>query len=458
MHTISIIGRPNVGKSTLFNALTKSRDAIVADLEGVTRDRKYGYATINDRNYIFVDTGGIAKDIDDLHAATQIQTELAIKESSAILFVLDHLDGLTSIDSEIMQEVRKQDKPFLCVINKTDGANQHEAIAEFSSLGFSQGICISAKLKRNFEALFNFLDEQFEIDLNAQSEIDFPSPRLAIIGSPNAGKSTLINRYLGENQLITSDIPGTTRDNIFLSCMRFDENFTLIDTAGIRRKSRNAEMIEKFSIAKSLEAIHRSDSIIYLINAEVGLSDNDKSLIGLIIKKGKALAIGINKWDQLDNSQRSFLKRDMQGGLEFASFAQVEPISALHGSGIDPLLKHAINGYKNSLKTFSTPKLNELLSLFMQEHAPPVSGRHRISLKYVHQASASPLIFMIHGNQTEKLPDTYRRYLNHAFRKALRLKGCVLNLTFRSGDNPFAGKKNKPTPKQIKSRKRSIRK
>ncbi len=454
MHTISIIGRPNVGKSTLFNALTKSRDAIVADLEGVTRDRKYGYAAINDRTYVFIDTGGIAKETDDLHRATQVQTSLAIKESDAIFFVLDYRDGLTSIDLDIMQEVRKQDKPLVVIINKTDGVDHHLAVSEFASLGVSNTICISAKLRKGFEALFNFLDSQFEVDEVPVIDLDFPSPHIAIIGSPNAGKSTLINRYLGENQLITSNIPGTTRDNIFLPCKRFDESFTLVDTAGIRRKSRASDKIEKFSIAKSLEAIHRADSVIYLVNAEIGLSDNDQSLIGLVIEKGKAITIGLNKWDQLDNSQRSFLRREIQGTLEFASFCQVESISALNGSSIDPLLKHAINGYRNSLKEFSTPKLNDLLSLFTQEHAPPISGKNRISLKYIHQISSSPLTFMIHGNQTSKLPESYIRYLNHAFRKALRLKGCVLRIFFKSSDNPYADKKNTLTPSKLENRKR----
>ncbi len=439
MQSIAIVGRPNVGKSTLFNKLTRSKDAIVADYEGVTRDRKYGISSVFDQEYIFIDTGGVTYEHDGLKGETQAQAELAALEASIIFFIVDGSKNLSSIDADFLKEIRKLNKPTLLIINKADQSDSNFISTEFSSLGLKDQVIISAKSRKQFPEIEDFLQEHVTSDLTV-NPLKFQEPFIAIIGAPNAGKSTLTNRYLNDSQVITSDVPGTTRDNIFLPCQKFDQDFTLVDTAGIRKKSKKKDLVEKFSLAKSLEAIRRSNAVIFLINAEQGLTENDRSLIGLTLEQGKSLAIGVNKWDLLSRKERAQFDLQYKEKLSFAHFVQRVNISALHGSSINDLLKITLKLFKQSKRKYSTSQLNNILDLLKQEHNPPTSGRFKIHLKYINQIDHDPLTLLVHGNLTEKLPDSYKRFLINGFRRSLKLKGAIIRMNFKSSNNPYAGK------------------
>ena len=410
---IALIGRPNVGKSSLFNVLTRSRDAIVANEPGLTRDRQYGVGERADKTFIVVDTGGLSgekQDLDDLMAS---QTLVAMEEADEILLIVDAQDGLTSGDRIIAELVRKSGKSCCVVVNKVDGINPDQAQAEFFALGFDRLQLISAAHRKGINPLLDSLLQAYDEEQQPQQAPEGPS--IAVIGRPNVGKSTLINRLAGEQRVVAFDQPGTTRDTISVPFQRRDKHYTLIDTAGVRRRGKVQQTIEKFSVIKALEAIEKSQVVI--------------------------LVIAVNKWDGLDPGQRDKNKQTLQRRLPFASFAARHFISAKHGTGVGELMESVDQAYSSAFRDFNTRHLTDLLEEAVFKHNPPLHQGRRIKLRYAHQGGRNPPIIVIHGNQTEHLPDTYLRYLMGFFITRLKLKGTPVRIELKSGKNPFASKK-----------------
>lgn len=452
---ITLIGRPNVGKSTLFNRLTRTRDALVADFPGLTRDRQYGVGQIGPKPYVIVDTGGIGTAPEGVEALMERQVLRAIEEADHLLFMVDARDGCSPEDMEISQRLRRLGKPITLVVNKSDSTDPTFATADFHRLGLGEPWPVSSTQGNGIREL---IDRVFEQLPEAEGSIDGEDAqegiRVAVVGRPNAGKSTLINRLLGEERLVTFDLPGTTRDSIFIPFERLGRHYTLIDTAGLRRRARVQEVIEKFSVIKTLQAIAASNVIILVIDAQQGIGEQDATLAGHIIESGRALVVAINKWDGLDTEQREQIKNQFQRKLAFLDFAKLHLISALHGSGVGLLLDEVEHAYANATRDLGTPVLTRLLEAAVQEHQPPIVHGRRIKLRYAHQGGRNPPIIVIHGNQTEAVPETYRRYLINRFRKELKLLGTPLRLEFKTGNNPFQGRRNQLTPRQVKQRQR----
>ncbi len=452
---IALVGRPNVGKSTLFNRLTGTRDALVADYPGLTRDRLYGYAKLGERGAILIDTGGLSASGDELAELIARQVKLAVAEADAIVLLVDAREGLQPADEQALELMRRSGKPCVLAVNKSEGQAEELAVAEFHALGLSAPVAISASRGSGLSALARRLDDLLPPDPTAMPAIPEDSgTRIAVVGRPNVGKSTLINRYLGEERLLTQDRAGTTRDSIAVPLALDGRRFTLVDTAGIRRRQRVAELVEKFSIVKSLQAVEQADAVIVLLDAAEGISEQDLSLIGLILERGRALALGINKWDGLADSRRTELRRELDRRLPFLDFVDRHFISALHGSHIMPLLDSAARAAEAARRELPTPALNDVLQAAVQAHPPPVVRRSRPKLSYAHQGGRRPPLIVIHGNQVERLPVSYRRYLINCFRKAFRLRGTPIRLQLRSGENPFAGRRNRLTPRQRRRRQR----
>ncbi|KTD17182.1 ribosome biogenesis GTPase Der [Legionella jordanis] len=452
---IALVGRPNVGKSTLFNRLTHTQDALVADFPGLTRDRQYGQASYNQRSFIVIDTGGVGVDDLAVDALMSKQSEMALEEANIVLFLVDARAGLTGVDEEIAIRLRKINKPIYLVVNKTDGLNEEIACSEFQSLGFSEVHPISAAHGRGMNSLLGILTEDFEPV--AVDEPEEKSIKIAFVGRPNVGKSTLINRILGEERVVVYDMPGTTRDSIAIPFTRDDKAYTLIDTAGIRRRARVDEKIEKFSVIKTLQSIKETHVCMMLLDAREGLTEQDMHLLGFIIEAGKALVIAVNKWDGLDEDHKESIKNELSRRLHFVQFAKIRFISALHGSGVGLLFKDIEQAYASAMQAFSTPKLTRLLQDLVAQHSPPLVQGRRIKLRYAHAGGHNPPVIVIHGNQLDSLPDSYKRYLNNAFVQHLGLIGTPLKLEFKGGVNPFKDKKNKLTPRQIQKKKRLMK-
>ncbi|MEE2683981.1 MAG: ribosome biogenesis GTPase Der [Pseudomonadota bacterium] len=452
---IVLVGRPNVGKSTLFNQLTSSRNALVADYPGLTRDRRYGLATHNKKKFIIIDTGGIVEDNKELTKLARHQTNIAIEESDIIILVVDHKEGLTRDDEVIAQDLRRQGKPIFIAVNKSEGRDPSIVESEFHSLALGIPISIAAINGNRINFLLDHIISESKINFDADENIPV-GPHIAVIGRPNVGKSTLINRLIGENRLVTSNKPGTTRDSILVPCQRGKNNFILVDTAGIRRKSKINEKIEKFSIVQSLSAIENSAVVICLLDAQENITDQDLHLIGLSIERGRALTIAINKWDNLSPVQKRQVSSGISRKLTFANFSDINYISALHGSGIDLVISSALSAYSDSDREFKTHYLNEILQKAQSIHQPPLVAGRRVRLNYAHQGGRRPQVIIIHGNRVELLPSHYRRFLTNFFSKSLKIKGAPIRIEFRSGHNPFANKKNVLTRKQFLKRRRVI--
>ncbi len=452
---IALVGRPNVGKSTLFNRLTRSRDALVADQPGLTRDRQFGEGRMGERPYIVVDTGGLSGEETGLDGLMARQSWQAVEESDAILFLVDARDGLTAEDENIAARLRSTGKPVWLVVNKVDGLDPDVVAAEFHALGLGEPHPIAAAHGRGVRQLIDTVLATLPAPAERSEEEEAEQGiRIAIVGRPNVGKSTLVNRILGEERVVAYDMPGTTRDSIYLPFERDGQRYTLIDTAGIRRRSRVKEAIEKFSVIKAMQAIEDAHVVIMLLDAREGISEQDATLFGFILDSGRALVIAVNKWDGLDADQKARIRRELEVKLPFINFARIHYISALHGSGVGELFESVQKAYASAMRDLPTHRLTEILEDLVQAHPPPVVKGRRIKLRYAHQGGRNPPLIVIHGTQTEAVPDAYRRYLINGFRKALKLEGTPIRIEFKSGKNPYAGRKNVLTKRQIEKRKR----
>ncbi len=453
---VALVGRPNVGKSTLFNRLTRTRDALVADFPGLTRDRRYGFGSHGERRFIVIDTGGLA--IGDSGTITSLvaeQVDLAIDEANAVVFVVDHRSGLTAEDARIAERLRRESKPLVIAVNKAEGVLGEIAAAEFHALGLADVFGIAALHGQGVDELLDAVLAPFAVSDETLDEAF--GPKVAVIGRPNVGKSTLINRLLGTNRLITSPEPGTTRDSILVPCERDGRKFVLIDTAGIRRRARVSEAIEKYSIVQSLQAIEDAGAVIALLDARDGVSDQDLHLVGLAAARGRALVIGVNKWDGLTSGQRREMERDVDRRLDFVPYATVHYASALHGSGIQEIVDAALVAHKCAGAEFATPRLTTVLEDAVDANPPPLIRGRSARLRYAHQGGRYPPVVVVHGSQAERLPDHYKRYLENTFRVVLKLRGTPVRVELRSGANPFAGKRERLTPRQAKNKRKTLR-
>lgn len=451
---IALVGRPNVGKSTLFNRLTRSRDALVADQPGLTRDRQYGVGRMGNHPYLVVDTGGISGDADGVEALMVQQVATAIGEADHIFFLLDAKDGLGGADEAIADQLRRTGKPITIVVNKSENMDKAIAGVDFYSLGLGDPVPIAAVhghgVKQLIDATLDSMPGPEDSDADA---LDM-GIKVAIIGRPNVGKSTLVNRLLGEERVVAFDQPGTTRDSVFIPFERDEKKYTLIDTAGVRRRAKVDNAVEKFSVIKTLQAIEEANVVILVLDAQLDIIDQDATLAGHVLESGRALIVAINKWDGLDQDKREKIKEDIERKLPFLDFAEKHFISALHGSGVGKMFPVVDTVYANAMRDMSTSELNRILEWALQEHQPPMAHGRRIKLRYAHQGGQNPPIIVIHGNQTDAVPDGYKRYLVGRFRKALKLDGTPIRLEFRTGTNPYEGRKNVLTKRQVLKRQR----
>jgi GTP-binding protein len=456
---VALVGRPNVGKSTLFNVLTRSKNALVADFPGLTRDRQYGLSRRGSRPFWVVDTGGIVEAAEGLAAAAMRQVEEALREADVILFLVDVRAGLNAADEAVAAQLRRVGKPVLLVANKIDGLKREDIFVEFHALALGDPVPLSASHNMGIDGLLESVYELLPTaEESAETEGDAGEGiRIAVVGRPNVGKSTLVNRLLGEERVVVFDQPGTTRDSVYIPFERDGRQYTLIDTAGVRRRSRIEQAIEKFSIVKTLQAIDRAHVVIYLIDASEGVTDQDAGLVGTVLEAGRGLIIGLNKWDGLSPDQRQTVRRQIDLKLGFVDFAEHHFISALHGSGVGNLFDAVADIHADANRDLPTPLLTRLLGEAVQAHQPPMSHGRRVKLKYAHQGGHFPPVIVIHGNQTDALPESYRRYLTNFFRERLRLHGTPIRLQFRSSDNPFKERKNILTERQIHKKRRLIR-
>jgi GTPase len=438
--TVALVGRPNVGKSTLFNRLTRSRDALVADIPGLTRDRHYGHGRLGPTPYLVVDTGGLEPGAEDpiFHEMAR-QTLQAVDEADAVLVLVDGRAGLTVADREIAQRLRKTGRTLFLVVNKSDGLAP-EAAAEFHELGLGQPHPISAAHGDGVRELMDLVLESFSTHPD-QAQPDGAStdrPRIAIVGRPNAGKSTLVNAIIGEERVIAFEQPGTTRDSIHVDFQRNGKSYTLIDTAGLRRRSRVAETAEKFSVIKTLQSIEDANVVILVLDAEQDISEQDAHIAGFILEAGRAVVVAVNKWDAVGRARRDQVKREFARKLGFLSFAQVHYISAREVKGLGELIKSVDLAYAAAMARLPTPKLTRTLIAATTRQAPPRHGLFRPKLRYAHQGGINPPIIVIHGNQLDSLPDSYRRYLERFFIDAFHLRGTPVRIQLKVGSNPYA--------------------
>jgi GTPase len=463
---IALIGRPNVGKSTLFNRLTRSRDALVADYPGLTRDRQYGFGKLGPVPYLVVDTGGLAGGEEGVGELAAEQTLRAIREADATIVMVDARSGLTAADEHVAELARQFAGTVWLVANKAEGLDAGIATAEFHALGLGEPVAISAAHGDRVTALMDevlapFAGPEAEPTAAQAGEAepaDEDQPlRITVVGRPNVGKSTLVNRLLGEDRLVVYDQPGTTRDSVAVPFERDGRPYVLVDTAGVRRRSRVHETVEKFSVIKALQAMERAEVVIAVLDAREGVTEQDVSLLGLVVERGRALVVVINKWDGLDLDHRRQVREQLERRLPFLDFVRPMTISALHGTGVGDLLPAAERAWQAAVRDLPTAELTRVLQDAVSAHAPPVVRGRRIRLRYAHQGGRNPPVIVIHGNQTERVPDAYRRYLVNRFRDAFRLQGTPVRLVFKTSVNPYKGRRNKLTPRQERKRKRLIK-
>lgn len=454
---IALVGRPNVGKSTLFNRLTRTRDALVADMPGLTRDRKYGEGQIDEHKFIVIDTGGISGDEDGIDSHMAQQSLQAVREATIVLFLVDAQVGLAASDELLAKELRASDKPVHLVVNKIDGLNEDVVVADFYSLGLGEPFAIAASHGRGVSYLINtVLQEMLEAEEAMPEEPEEPGIKIAAIGRPNVGKSTLINRMLGEERVVVFDMPGTTRDSIYIPFERRDKKYTLIDTAGVRRRGKVSETVEKFSVIKTLQAIEDSNVVILVLDARESIVDQDLHLLGFVLETGRSLVIAINKWDGMDPDAKDRVKVDIERRLGFINFAKIHFISALHGTGVGDLYQSIERAYASAKKRLSSNQLTKYLEDMVSEHQPPLVKGRRIKLRYAHMGGSNPPTIVIHGNQTESVPHSYRRYIENTFRNIMKLEGTPIRIEFKTGENPYAGRRNKLTPRQQHKKRRMM--
>lgn len=480
---VALVGRANVGKSTLFNRLTRTRDALVADFPGLTRDRKYGSVNFEGMEFIVVDTGGIDGNEQGIEVEMAEQSLKAIDEADVVLFMVDARAGSTVGDQAIAGHIRRVRKPVFLVANKTDGLDADTAVADFYSLGLGEVYPIAAAHGRGVSsllqhALLPFLqakqavplqdgDETPELDLTSVTEEEAAAEaarlrsehiKLAIVGRPNVGKSTLTNRILGEERVVVYDMPGTTRDSVYIPMKRNERDYTLIDTAGVRRRGKIDDMVEKFSVVKTLQAIEDANVVILVVDARQGISDQDLSILGFVLNAGRSLVLAVNKWDGLNDSVKDEIKRELDRRLGFIDFARLHFISALHGSGVGNLFESVEEAFDSATKRVSTSLLTRIMKMAQEDHQPPMVAGRRVKLKYAHAGGYNPPIVVIHGNQVKDLPDSYKRYLMNYYRKALQMMGTPIRIEFREGENPFTPtKKNTETALQKYKRERLLK-
>ncbi|MCX8574200.1 MULTISPECIES: ribosome biogenesis GTPase Der [unclassified Gilliamella] len=479
---VALVGRPNVGKSTLFNRLTRTRDALVADFPGLTRDRKYGRAEIKGHEYIVIDTGGIDGTEEGVESFMADQSLQAIEEADIVLFLVDARAGAMPADHAIAKHLRSRQKATFLVANKIDGIDADTAISDFYSLGLgdihpiaaSHGRGVSSLIETALEPIFQFKDhdeddsneDQLPPDLSesyddvdeddVESLINQPI-KVAIVGRPNVGKSTLTNRILGEERVVVYDMPGTTRDSIYIPMTRDEREYVLIDTAGVRKRGKVTQTVEKFSVIKTLQAIEDANVVILVIDAREGISDQDLSLLGFIINSGRSLVIAVNKWDGLSQDIKEQVKATLDDRLDFIDFARLHFISALHGSGVGNLFDSIQEAYECATRRVNTALLTKIMQMAQDDHQPPLVRGRRVKLKYAHAGGYNPPIVVVHGNQVEDLPDSYKRYLMNYFRRSLKIMGTPIRIQFKEGANPFEGRKNSLTASQQRKRRRLMK-
>ena len=451
---LALLGRPNVGKSSLFNRFTGTREALVADVPGVTRDRRFGFANHEQRAFVVIDTGGIADESDPLHDTVSAQALQAAGESDLIVLLVDQRDGLVSGDREIADALRRLGRPVVVAVNKAEGMAAEQATADFHELGLGPPQALSALHGQGIQRLLTACFAALPADL------DRPPPPLpegvatAVIGRPNAGKSTLINRLIGEERLVTQDEPGTTRDSIAVPFTYHGQQYTLVDTAGVRRRTRIEDPVEKFSVSQTLRTMEQAQVVVLVIDATRGIADQDLTLLELTLNLGRAVVIALNKWDALDSPQRAEVRAQLERRLTFADFARRCQVSGLHGSGLAQLMEAVSRAQFHAQRQFATRELTELAGAFQARTAPPMVRGRRIRIRHVHQGGRNPPTFILHGNQTAALPDAYLRYLANAYREALSIEGSPIRLITKQGDNPYRHRRNALTQRQVRRRKR----
>ena len=456
---VALVGRPNVGKSTLFNALTRSRDALVHDEPGVTRDRNYGVCRLQpDRPFAVVDTGGIAGSDEGLAGATARQSRAAADEADLVLFVVDGREGASALDDEILAWLRKSAKPTFLVVNKIDGLDAQAALNEFARYGFRDVLAVSSAHKTGIDALLAKVLATLPEDGDAKILDEDPERmRIAFVGRPNVGKSTLVNRILGEERMIASDVPGTTRDSIAVDLERDGRKYRLIDTAGLRRKSKVEEAVEKFSIVKTLQAIEQCQVAVIMLDAGEGVTEQDASVLGAVLDAGRALVVAVNKWDGQSEYQREQTMTLLSRKLAFVDWAEAVRISALHGSGLRELFNAVHRAHASATRQFGTSEVTRALEIAYEANPPPVVRGHVAKLRFAHPGGENPPTFVVHGSRLRTLSDSYRRYLENFFRKRFKLVGTPVRFVFKEGENPYKDRKNVLTERQVAKKRRLLR-
>ena len=456
---VALVGRPNVGKSTLFNALTRTRDALVHDEPGVTRDRHYGVCRPEgQRAFAVVDTGGIAGEDEGLAGATARQARAAAEEADLVLFIVDGREGASALDDDILRWLRKASRPTMLVINKTEGLESNAVRADFARYGFAEMLAISSAHRQGIDDLIDEIIEKLpEEGATAQLDTDPSRIRVAFIGRPNVGKSTLVNRLLGEERMIASDVPGTTRDSVSVDMERDGRLYRLIDTAGVRRKARVDDAVEKFSIIKTLQAIEQCQVAVVMLDAGEGVTDQDASVLGYALDAGRALVVAVNKWDGQTDYQRQQTEALLARKLAFVEWAEAVRISAKHGSGLRELFAAIHRAHTSATREFGTTEVTKAVEIAYETNPPPVVRGHVAKLRFAHPSGTNPPTFTVHGTRLRTLTDSYKRYLENFFRKRFKLVGTPVRFLFKEGANPYEGKKNVLTDKQVAKKRRLIR-